>query len=42
MSGTVGVGNSAGVAFAVALGGPGATLWMIVAGLLGMSSKLVE
>ena len=42
LSGTVGVGNIAGVAFAVSLGGPGATFWMIVAGLLGMSSKFVE
>ncbi len=42
LSGTVGVGNIAGVAFAVAIGGPGATFWMIVAGLLGMSSKFVE
>ena len=42
LSGTVGVGNIAGVAFAGSLGGPGATFWMIVAGLLGMSSKFVE
>ncbi|NJC24607.1 alanine/glycine:cation symporter family protein [Neolewinella antarctica] len=42
LSGTVGVGNIAGVAYAVALGGPGATFWMIVAGFLGMSSKFVE
>ena len=42
LSGTVGVGNIAGVAYAVALGGPGATFWMIVAGLLGMSSKFTE
>lgn len=42
VSGTVGLGNIAGVAVAIALGGPGATLWMIVAGLLGMSSKFVE
>ncbi|MEC8335159.1 MAG: alanine/glycine:cation symporter family protein [Bacteroidota bacterium] len=42
LSGTVGVGNIAGVAIAVSLGGPGATFWMIVAGLLGMSSKFVE
>ncbi|WP_406603343.1 alanine/glycine:cation symporter family protein [Neolewinella xylanilytica] len=42
LSGTVGVGNIAGVAFAVALGGPGATFWMIIAGLLGMTSKFVE
>ncbi|GAB4377732.1 MAG: alanine/glycine:cation symporter family protein [Salibacteraceae bacterium] len=42
LSGTVGVGNIAGVAIAVSLGGPGATFWMIIAGLLGMSSKFVE
>ena len=42
LSGTVGLGNIAGVAVAISLGGPGATLWMIIAGLLGMSSKFVE
>jgi len=42
LSGTVGLGNIAGVAVAVSLGGPGATFWMIIAGLLGMSSKFVE
>ncbi|HEX6144221.1 MAG TPA: alanine:cation symporter family protein, partial [Geminicoccaceae bacterium] len=42
LSGTVGLGNIAGVAIAVSLGGPGATFWMIVAGLFGMSSKFVE
>ena len=42
LSGTVGVGNIAGVAVAVSIGGPGATFWMIVAGLLGMSSKFIE
>lgn len=42
VSGTVGLGNIAGVAVAVGIGGPGATFWMIVAGLLGMSSKFVE
>ncbi len=42
VSGTVGLGNIAGVAVAIAVGGPGATFWMIVAGLLGMSSKFVE
>ena len=42
LSGTVGLGNIAGVAVALSLGGPGATFWMIVAGLLGMSSKFVE
>ena len=42
VSATVGLGNIAGVAVAVSLGGAGATFWMIVAGLLGMSSKFVE
>ena len=42
LSGTVGLGNIAGVAVAVSLGGPGATLWMILAGFLGMSSKFTE
>lgn len=42
LSGTVGLGNIAGVAVAISLGGPGATFWMIFAGLLGMSSKFVE
>jgi len=42
LSGTVGLGNIAGVAVAIALGGPGATFWMIVCGILGMSSKFVE
>jgi len=42
LSGTVGLGNIAGVAVAISLGGPGATFWMIIAGLLGMSSKFVE
>jgi alanine or glycine:cation symporter, AGCS family len=42
LSGTVGLGNIAGVAIAISLGGPGATFWMIVAGLIGMSSKFVE
>ena len=42
ISGTVGLGNIAGVAVAISMGGPGATFWMIVAGLLGMSSKFVE
>jgi alanine or glycine:cation symporter, AGCS family len=42
VSGTVGLGNIAGVAVAVSLGGPGATFWMIVAGFLGMSTKMVE
>lgn len=42
VSGTVGLGNISGVAIAVATGGPGATFWMIVCGLLGMSTKFVE
>ena len=42
VSGTVGLGNIAGVAVAIGLGGPGATFWMIICGLLGMSSKFVE
>lgn len=42
VSGTVGLGNIAGVALAVSLGGPGATFWMIVSGLLGMTLKFVE
>jgi len=42
LSATVGLGNIAGVAIAISIGGPGATFWMIVAGFLGMSSKFVE
>ena len=42
VSGTVGLGNIAGVALAIALGGPGATFWMVVCGLIGMSTKFVE
>jgi AGCS family alanine or glycine:cation symporter len=42
LSGTVGLGNIAGVAVAVGIGGPGATFWMILAGLLGMTSKFTE
>ena len=42
LSATVGLGNIAGVAVAVAVGGPGAVFWMIVAGFLGMSSKFTE
>lgn len=42
VSGTVGLGNIAGVAIAVTIGGAGATFWMIVAGLLGMCTKFVE
>ncbi len=42
VSGTVGLGNIAGVAVAITLGGPGATVWMVIAGFLGMSSKMAE
>jgi AGCS family alanine or glycine:cation symporter len=42
LSATVGLGNIAGVAIAVSVGGAGATFWMIIAGFLGMASKFVE
>ncbi len=42
VSGTVGIGNIGGVAIVISVGGPGATFWLIVAGLLGMSTKLAE
>lgn len=42
LSATVGLGNIAGVAVAVSIGGAGATFWMIIAGFLGMASKFVE
>lgn len=42
VSGTVGLGNIAGVAIAITIGGPGATFWMVMAGLLGMSTKFAE
>jgi len=42
LSATVGLGNIAGVAIAISIGGAGATFWMIVAGFLGMASKFVE
>lgn len=42
LSGTVGLGNIAGVGVAVAVGGPGATFWMIICGLLGMATKFAE
>ncbi len=42
LSATVGLGNIAGVAIALSLGGPGATFWMILVGFLGMASKFVE
>jgi len=42
LSATVGLGNIASVAVAIAIGGPGATFWMVLAGLLGMASKFAE
>jgi len=42
LSATVGLGNIAGVAVAVGIGGPGAVFWMVFAGFLGMSSKFAE
>ena len=42
VSGTVGLGNIAGVAVAITMGGPGAVFWMMVAGFLGMSTKFAE
>ncbi len=42
LSATVGLGNIAGVAIAVSIGGPGATIWMIAAGLFGMTLKFTE
>ncbi|MCP5020149.1 MAG: alanine:cation symporter family protein [bacterium] len=42
LSATVGLGNIAGVAIAISIGGPGATVWMIFAGFLGMASKFTE
>ena len=42
LSATVGLGNIAGVAIAISIGGPGATFWMIIAGLLGMTTKFSE
>jgi AGCS family alanine or glycine:cation symporter len=42
LSATVGLGNIAGVAIAITIGGPGATFWMIVAGFLGMAAKFSE
>ena len=42
VSGTVGIGNIGGVAIAISLGGPGAAFWLLVAGVLGMSTKFVE
>ncbi|MGH1339979.1 MAG: alanine/glycine:cation symporter family protein [Nannocystales bacterium] len=42
LSGTIGIGNIAGVAIAIAVGGPGAVLWMWIMGVLGMATKFVE
>jgi len=42
VSGTVGLGNIAGVAVAISVGGPGATFWMIVAGFVSMTTKFTE
>ena len=42
VSGTVGIGNIGGVAVAIGMGGPGAVFWLMLAGFLGMSTKLVE
>jgi AGCS family alanine or glycine:cation symporter len=42
VSGTVGLGAIGGVALAIALGGPGAAFWMVIAGFLGMSTKFAE
>lgn len=42
LSATVGLGNIAGVAVAVSMGGPGAIFWMIIAGFFGMTSKFSE
>ncbi|MEM6414263.1 MAG: alanine/glycine:cation symporter family protein [Pseudomonadota bacterium] len=42
VSGTVGLGNIAGVAVAIGLGGPGAIFWMVLVGFLGMSTKMAE
>ncbi|MEH6551552.1 MAG: alanine/glycine:cation symporter family protein [Pseudomonadales bacterium] len=42
LSGTVGIGNIGGVAVVISVGGPGAVFWLIIAGLLGMSTKFAE
>ena len=42
LSGTVGTGNIAGVAFAIHLGGPAALFWMLVTAIVGMTTKFVE
>ncbi len=42
LSATVGLGNIAGVTTAIVIGGPGAVVWLVLAGFLGMTSKFVE
>ena len=42
LSATVGLGNIAGVAVAIGIGGPGSVFWMVIMGFLGMSSKFTE
>lgn len=42
LSGTIGLGNIAGVAIAISMGGPGAVFWMWIVGILGMSTKFIE
>jgi AGCS family alanine or glycine:cation symporter len=42
LASTVGVGNIAGVATAISLGGPGALFWLLVSGVLGMATKFAE
>lgn len=42
LTGTLGLGNIAGVALAISIGGPGAVFWMLVAGIFGMSTKMAE
>ena len=42
LASTVGVGNIAGVATAISLGGPGALFWLLVSGVLGMATKFSE
>ena len=42
MSGTIGLGNIAGVAVAISIGGPGAMIWMIITAFFGMTLKFVE
>ena len=42
LSGTIGMGSIAGVAIAISIGGPGATFWILVGAIFGMSLKFVE